>query len=222
MKHRKKHRPAPRWGACGLQHQCGALRSMLSFIQSSVSSLLCLNRCLQCHPRLKMMAEPQQFSLHYSFQVLYILHTLLFISLEMAHIPIWSKAPYVRPRQVCDYIFQKTVKVESRGDRMEVRFPEREKTSLYGCSSVIDPIKPFTSLWSKVSGQSHTKGQRLGCRSCRVLQDHPERIIPHRILYSQQKMSCPFVIVIVISFSCGPPPLHSIIDSAEVKNGRFQ
>lgn len=35
----KQHTPAPLWGACGLQHQYDAPRSMLSFMQSSVSSL---------------------------------------------------------------------------------------------------------------------------------------------------------------------------------------
>lgn len=39
VKHRAPYTPAPRWGACGLQHQCGARRSMLSFMDSSVSSL---------------------------------------------------------------------------------------------------------------------------------------------------------------------------------------
>lgn len=39
VKRRKQHTPAPLWGACGLQHQYDALRSMLSFMQSSVSSL---------------------------------------------------------------------------------------------------------------------------------------------------------------------------------------
>lgn len=36
---RESNVPAPQWGACGLQHQCDALRSMLSFMRSSVSSL---------------------------------------------------------------------------------------------------------------------------------------------------------------------------------------
>lgn len=102
MKHGERHKPAPHRGACGLQHQFGALRSMLSFMHSSVSSL-----SVVLGPLPSVSSPPENNAsvrtilspLFPTFQVLHIFHTHLFIPLDMVNILVWSIAPYVSPRQ---------------------------------------------------------------------------------------------------------------------------
>lgn len=149
VKHGERHKPAPHWGACGLQHQFGALRSMLSFMHSSVPSLSVVLGPLpsvSSPPENNVSVRTILSPLFPTFQVLHISPTHLFISLDMVNIPVWSIAPYVSPCQFFHDMFQRIAMEENRHERIEGRFHQKKKTRLYGCSSGLEPVKPFTSL----------------------------------------------------------------------------
>lgn len=93
--------PAPHWGACGLQHQCDALRSMLSFMRGSVSSLSVV---LELLPPVSSPPESDASArtlLSPLFRYCAV-STLFSLSLwTRSTRPVRSAAP----RQVCDFIF---------------------------------------------------------------------------------------------------------------------
>lgn len=214
VKHGEWHKPAPHWGACGLQHQFGALRSMLSFMHSSVSSLSVVLGPLpsvSSPPEHNASVRTILSALFPTFQVLHIFHTHLFIFLDMVNILVWSIAPYVSPRQF----------FHMRGGSTRKR---KQGCVVVVCSSGLEPVKPFTFLWSK-GGQSYTEGQRPVCRLKETDSSTPGR--------SQSLLTSPLSVTtvredLIVPLSSSQPSLvhfphsHSIFNAAKGKGRRFQ
>lgn len=213
MKHGERHKPAPHRGACGLQHQFGALRSMLSFMHSSVSSL-----SVVLGPLPSVSSPPENNAsvrtilspLFPAFQVLHIFHAHLFIPLDMVNILVWSIAPYVSPRQF----------FHMRGGSARKR--------KQGCvvvplgSSQSNPSLPCDPR----GGQSYTEGQRPVCRLKETDSSTPGR--------SQSLHTSPLSVttvgedlIVPLSSSSQPSLVHfphplSIFNAAKGKGRRFQ